>query len=344
MTERTKIEVGKDRRTMPVRLSDSEQAARGQQAFSENAARRKMEAEKDALDGEAKAKREEAKALGERIAQKQALIDALSDAARTGVEQRTVEIIFSYDPNCGEVIGVREDSGEEVERRKPTAEDWDVIRRVQQLPLPTVPQAEPAKVLTLVPLTAEQATTAAARTIAEDFPAGPTPAVQSLLDRAQGSPLPYPVNRWAQPGQASAPVQTEVGPVPFTEEEIADLCVKARDLGISDRKASVTREGVLNILKPILGAKPASAAAGRLTSAQSERIEGAYEEERNGTTIADEPSEPQEAAEGNPTGIDVEAARKRVDGDGCPQETMTAVAQSLGIGRDKLARLLGRRK
>lgn len=348
MTERTLIEVNRDRRTMAVRLSESEQTARGSQVFSENAARRKLEAEQAALEGEAKAKREEAKAVAERVAQKQALIDALAEAARTGIEQRPVEVVFSFDPTCGEVIGTRADTSEEVERRKPTAEDWDEIRRVQQLPLPTAPpvEREPAKVLTLVPPTPEQATTAAAETITEDgditSPAGIGPALLA----AEGPPKPsatlaYPIHPSALPADARQRSEGPAEPPPLTHEEAAELRDKARALGQADRRTGGRREGVLNVLKGTLPAREAGALLKRLTTDQAAAIEDAYD-----AGAAEEPEAAQEPAQEEPEAAGEESQisadlRARIDSGAI---SIKAAARESGLTESKLRRLLGKKR
>lgn len=123
------IKFDSDRRQMECALSEEEREQRGKQSFDENAARKKLESERDALEEEAQAKKAEAKAVDQRVRQKQSLIDSLSEAARSGRETRPVDVCFYYDPRSHQVLEVRGDTKEVlIAGRQATATEMDKIK------------------------------------------------------------------------------------------------------------------------------------------------------------------------------------------------------------------------
>lgn len=138
MTEREPIEIGTERRPMECSLTIEERLQRSDQVHSEIEQRTKDQAAQETLEAEAKAKKEEAKAIEQRISQRDLRIKNLSQAARTGKETREVKLHRFYDPTTGEVFDRRSDTNEILLlKRRPTTEEQDEINRKQQLPLKT---------------------------------------------------------------------------------------------------------------------------------------------------------------------------------------------------------------
>lgn len=179
MTEKEPIEVGRERRPMECTLTAEERAQRSDQVHSELEQRAKEQAAQETLEAEAKAKKEEAKAVEQRIAQRDLRIKSLSQAARTGKETRDVELLRMYDPTTGEVSDRRTDTGEVIQlKRGPTTDEWDEIKRKQQQPLKVgdVPITETPSSL------AEQTILASARVIAAQHRDDLSDAHESIRD------------------------------------------------------------------------------------------------------------------------------------------------------------------
>lgn len=128
------IEIGRERRPMECELTEAECKIRSDQVHSQLEIRSQKEAERDKLEAQAKATKEMGKAKDEEIKELDLKIKELSTAVRTKRATVDVEILSLYDPVTGEIQEKRADTGLVTPLgRKPTAEEWDEIKRIQQL-------------------------------------------------------------------------------------------------------------------------------------------------------------------------------------------------------------------
>lgn len=128
-------------RTMECDLTPEERAQRSDEAHATTAIIIGKEADHETLKAKASSVKKEVDQLNLKHR-------SLSEAARTGKESRTVLVKLLYDPETKEVIEQRDDTGTEILRRRPYADEAGAIAAAQQSELPfagssSTPFAEP---------------------------------------------------------------------------------------------------------------------------------------------------------------------------------------------------------
>ncbi len=115
------MKIGVDKREFEFHLTDEERHYRAAQASSlcEEALRLKGEAQK----------------LTQAVSQKTKEMQQLLAVHRTGLEARSVECEVIFIDGLQEVQVIRVDTGELIDRRRPTEEDWRNIQDARQTQL-----------------------------------------------------------------------------------------------------------------------------------------------------------------------------------------------------------------
>jgi hypothetical protein len=115
------VKIGVDKREFEFHLTDEERHYRAAQASSlcEEALRLKGEAQK----------------LTQAVSQKTKEMQQLLAVHRTGLEARSVECEVIFIDGLQEVQVIRVDTGELIDRRRPTEEDWRNIQDARQTQL-----------------------------------------------------------------------------------------------------------------------------------------------------------------------------------------------------------------